>query len=132
LHQLEQAAAEETDHLSWCTDRLDELGGRASLLDPFWYFGSAAIGAVAGIAGDRTSLGFIAETERQVEAHIDDHLARLPAGDSRSRAILEQMAADESRHGSEAAAAGGSPIREPVRSLMALGGGILRRIAYHL
>jgi len=130
--RLEQAAAEEGDHLAWCTARLDELGGRRSLLDPFWYLGSAAVGALAGIAGDAASLGFVAETERQVEAHLDDHLDRLPPADLKSRAILEQMAADEVRHGEEAAAAGAAPIREPVRSLMALGGGLLRRLAYRL
>jgi len=130
--QLERAAAEEVDHLVWCTDRLRELGGRPSRLDPIWYLGSACIGVLAGLAGDATSLGFVAETERQVEAHIDDHLSRLPAADSKSRAILRQMAADESRHGSEATAAGGSPIREPVRTLMRLGGETLRRLAFRL
>jgi len=129
---LERAAAEESDHLAWCSQRLDELGGRPSVLDPVWYFGSAAIGAAAGICGDRVSLGFVAETERQVEAHIDDHLSRLPAPDLRSRAVLEQMAVDEARHGEAATAAGGRPIREPVRSLMRIGGGILRQVAYRL
>jgi ubiquinone biosynthesis monooxygenase Coq7 len=129
---LEQAATEEVDHLAWCTERLTDLGGRPSLLDAFWYLGSAAIGTLAGVAGDAASLGFVTETERQVEAHIDDHLRRLPASDGRSRAILEQMAADEARHGQEAAEAGARSIREPVRSLMAAGGGILRQIAYYL
>jgi len=130
--RLERAAAEEADHLSWCTRRIEELGGRPSRLDPVWFFGSAAVGALAGISSDATSLGFVTETERQVEAHIEDHLARLPQRDAKSRAILEQMAADEARHGSEASAAGGAPIREPVRSLMAVGGEILRRLAYRL
>jgi len=129
---LDRAAAEEMDHLAWCTKRLRELGGRPSRLDPFWYFGSAAIGALAGLAGDATSLGFVAETERQVEAHIDDHLSRLPPADIKSRRILEQMAVDEARHGSEAATAGAREIRDPVRSLMAAGGEVLRRLAYHL
>jgi ubiquinone biosynthesis monooxygenase Coq7 len=129
---LRRAAAEESDHLSWCSRRIDELGGRPSRLDPAWFLGSAAVGVLAGIAGDAVSLGFVAETERQVEAHIGDHLARLPQADAKSRAILEQMAADEARHGSEASAAGGAPIREPVRSLMALGGEFLRRLAYRL
>lgn len=130
--QLERAAAEEVDHLTWCSQRLRELGGRPSRLDPFWYLGSAAIGAAAGLAGDATSLGFVAETEKQVETHIDDHLERLPAADGRSRAILETMAADEARHGNEARTAGGAEIREPVRTLMGLGGEILRRFAYRL
>ena len=129
--QLRQAAREETDHLAWCTARLRDLGGRPSRLDPLWYFGSSVIGAVAGLAGDRLSLGFVAETERQVEAHLEDHLDRLPGGDAKSRAILEAMAADEARHGSTAAAAG-DPIREPVRSFMHLGGEILRRVAFRL
>jgi ubiquinone biosynthesis monooxygenase Coq7 len=130
--QLECAATEEADHLAWCSRRLRELGGRGSRLDPFWYLGSAAIGAAAGLAGDATSLGFVTETERQVEAHIGDHLDRLPAADARSRAILERMAADEARHGRDAASAGAAAIREPVRTLMAVGGEILRRVAYRL
>lgn len=127
---LRAAAAEEFDHLSWCSRRIGELGGRPSLLDPAWYLGSVAVGALAGIAGDRNSLGFVTETERQVEAHLGDHLHRLPDRDGKSRAILEQMAADEARHGSAAAAAGAAPIREPVRVLMTVGGEILRRLAY--
>lgn len=130
--QLERAADEEIDHLAWCSERLRELGGRPSRLDPLWYVGSIGIGALAGLAGDAISLGFVAETERQVEAHIDDHLSRLPPTDAKSRAILEQMAVDESRHGKEASATGGRPIREPVRSLMRLGGESLRRLAFHL
>ena len=129
--QLRRAAQEEHDHLAWCTARLRELGVRPSLLDPFWYLGSSAIGALAGLAGDRVSLGFVAETERQVEAHLEDHLRRLPSGDAKSRAILEAMAEDEQRHGSEAAAAG-TQIREPVRTLMAIGGETLRRLAYRV
>lgn len=129
---LDRAAAEEADHLSWCTRRIEELGGRPSWLDPVWFLGSAAIGALAGVSGDARNLGFVTETERQVEAHIEDHLARLPQRDRKSRAILEQMAADEARHGSQASAAGAVPIREPVRSLMAVGGEILRRVAYRL
>ena len=105
---MERAAREEGDHLAWCRDRLDELGERPSLLNPLWYAGSVLIGAIAGAAGDRWSLGFMAETERQVEGHLDDHLARLPPGDARSRAILEQMKADEIGHAQAAMAAGGS------------------------
>jgi ubiquinone biosynthesis monooxygenase Coq7 len=129
---LAAAAAEEVDHLAWCTKRLDELGGRPSVFDPAWYVGSLAIGVLAGATGDAASLGFVAETERQVESHIDDHLTRLPEADAKSRAVLVQMAADEARHGSEATAAGGKTIREPVRTFMAIGGELLRRIAYRL
>lgn len=129
---LEQAAAEEIDHLDWCTQRLRELGGAPSRLDPFWYGGSAAIGLAAGLAGDAVSLGFVAETENQVEAHIEDHLQRLPASDRKSRAILEQMREDEARHGNEAMAAGGTELPGPIRELMKIGGETLRRIAYRL
>jgi ubiquinone biosynthesis monooxygenase Coq7 len=129
---LERAAIEEADHLAWCTDRLRELGGRGSYLDPVWYLAATAVGTVAGFAGDGASLGFVAETERQVEAHLDDNIERLPRADHQSRAILEQMRADEARHGSAAVAAGGAMIREPVRTFMALGGGTLRRLAYRL
>jgi ubiquinone biosynthesis monooxygenase Coq7 len=129
---LRQAAAEENDHLAWCSDRLAELGGRRSLLDPVWFLGSTLVGAAAGLAGDGPSLGFVAETERQVEAHLGDHLRRLPAADAKSRAVLRQMAADEARHGHAAIAAGGASLREPVRSLMALTGGSFRRISYYL
>jgi ubiquinone biosynthesis monooxygenase Coq7 len=129
---LRRAAAEETDHLAWCTRRLRELGGRPSVFDPLWYLGSLAVGSLAALGGDSSNLGFVAETERQVEAHIADHLDRLPASDVKSRSILEQMRADEVRHGAEALAAGGRQIREPVPSLMAIGGEILRRLAYRL
>ena len=112
------AARSESDHLAWCETRLRELGARTSLLNPLWYAGSFAIGALAALAGDRASLGFVAETERQVEGHLDAHLGRLPAGDGRSRAILEQMRAEEIEHGARAAAAGASPLPGAVRALM--------------
>ena len=128
-HLLE-AAAEERDHLAWCTERLADLGGRPSFFDPFWYAGSACIGIIAGVVGDRTSLGFVGETERQVEAHLDDHLRRLPADDAKSRAILTRMAADEAHHGTMATLAGGRTLPAPVRGIMAFGGGFLRRLAY--
>lgn len=115
---LRAAAAEEADHLAWCAERLTELGERPSRLGPVWYAGSFAIGALAGVAGDRVSLGFVVETERQVERHLDDHLERLPAGDRRSRAILGQMKADEIRHGRDAAENGGRPLPGPIRGLM--------------
>jgi ubiquinone biosynthesis monooxygenase Coq7 len=128
--QLAAAAAEERDHLAWCDARLAELGGRASVLDAFWYLGSAGIGLAAGLAGDRASLGFVAETERQVEAHLDDHLARLPSADDKSAAVLTRMAADEVHHGTTAKLAGGVDLPWPIRRSMAFGGGLLRRIAY--
>ncbi|HYP79302.1 MAG TPA: 2-polyprenyl-3-methyl-6-methoxy-1,4-benzoquinone monooxygenase [Steroidobacteraceae bacterium] len=115
---LDRAAREETDHLAWCEQRLRELGDRPSLLDPLWYAGSFVIGAAAGLAGDRHSLGFVAETERQVERHLDQHLAQVPAADRRSRAILEQMRADEQAHGKLAVESGGRQLPRPVRLLM--------------
>lgn len=127
--QLLEASREEQDHLAWCRGRLDELGARPSLLTPLWYAGAFGIGLAAGAAGDRYSLGFIAETERQVEAHLNDHLLRLPPGDTRSATILEHMAADEAHHGKTARLAGGLDLPAPVRVAMRLGGEILRRVA---
>ena len=115
---LMAAARSESDHLAWCETRLKELAARPSLLNPLWYAGSFAIGAAAALLGDRASLGFVAETERQVEGHLDDHLGRLPAGDARSRAILETMRAEEIAHGAAAAAAGGARLPAPVCALM--------------
>ena len=112
------AARSESDHLGWCETRLKELAARPSLLNPLWYAGSLAIGAAAALLGDRASLGFVAETERQVEGHLDEHLSRLPAGDARSRAILQAMSAEEIAHGAAAAAAGGVLPPAPVRALM--------------
>jgi 3-demethoxyubiquinol 3-hydroxylase len=112
------AAAAESDHLAWCEMRLRELHARPSLLNPLWYAGSFAIGAAAALMGDRASLGFVAETERQVEGHLDGHLGRLPASDARSRAILETMRAEEIAHGAAAQAAGGASLPAPVRELM--------------
>jgi ubiquinone biosynthesis monooxygenase Coq7 len=130
--QLRAAADEEHDHLAWCATRLDELGGRTSWLDPFWYTGSFCIGLAAGACGDRWSLGFVAETERQVEAHLHDHLQRLPANDRKSNAILSRMAADEAHHGTTARLAGGAELPPFVRSCMSFGGGLLRRVALHV
>jgi ubiquinone biosynthesis monooxygenase Coq7 len=127
---LRRAAAEEGDHLAWCRDRLDELGSRASVLNPIWYAGSVAIGAVAGLFGDRASLGFMAETERQVEGHLAEHLERLPTDDARSRAIVEQMQADEIGHGQTAIAAGGERLPEPVPRLMRLTARLMTGTAY--
>jgi ubiquinone biosynthesis monooxygenase Coq7 len=127
---MEQAADEENDHLAWCEERLTELGSRPSLLGPLWYAGAFAIGAGAGLVGDRWSLGFVAETERQVVRHIEEHLGMLPADDERSRAILEQMKADELAHGSAALAAGGVELPAPVRGVMGAVSKFMTRGAY--
>jgi 3-demethoxyubiquinol 3-hydroxylase len=116
-HMLE-AAKEEQQHLRWCEERLTELQSRPSALEPVWFAGSYAIGAIAGLAGDRWSLGFVAETERQVAEHLDDHLERLPAADQKSREIVRRMRADETRHGQRAEQAGGRPLPAPIRALM--------------
>ncbi|HEY5850854.1 MAG TPA: 2-polyprenyl-3-methyl-6-methoxy-1,4-benzoquinone monooxygenase [Lysobacter sp.] len=130
-HLLE-AAQEETDHLAWCADRLRELDSRPSLLNPVWYAGSFAIGALAGLRGDGWNLGFVVETERQVEAHIDEHLDSLPTADARSRAILEVMKADEARHADNAEAAGARILPMPVPSLMAAASKLMKAVAYRL
>ena len=127
---LRRAAAEEGDHLAWCRDRLDELGSRPSLLNPLWYAGSVAIGALAGLFGDRASLGFMAETEKQVEGHLAEHLERLPADDARSRAIVEQMQADEINHGHAAIAAGAARLPDQVPRLMRLTSRFMTSTAY--
>ena len=127
---LIEAARSESDHLAWCEKRLAELNARPSLLNPLWYAGSFAIGALAALAGDRMSLGFVVETERQVEGHLDDHLGRLPVGDRRSRAILETMRAEEIAHGATAAAAGGERPPLPVRALMRYTARVMTGTAY--
>jgi 3-demethoxyubiquinol 3-hydroxylase len=117
---MAQAAREEADHLAWTRERLDELGDRPSLLNPIWYAGAFGIGLVAGTLGDRHSLGFVVETERQVEQHLAGHLDRLPIADTRSRAIVEQMKIDEARHAESALAAGAAALPAPVTALMRL------------
>jgi ubiquinone biosynthesis monooxygenase Coq7 len=129
---MRQAAAEEMDHLAWCDQRLGELNGRTSLLNPLWYAGSFAIGAVAGAIGDRASLGFITETERQVESHLRDHMERLPEADRRSRQILEQMTHDEVKHGATAAALGGKELPIALRAAMRLASRVMTRGSYWL
>ena len=129
---METAAREENDHLVWCRRRLEELGSGPSLLDPFWYGGSLAIGIAAGLAGDRWSLGFVAETERQVVDHLEDHLGRLPEGDRRSRAVLERMQADERRHATRARAAGGAELPPIVRQAMRAASRVMTRTAYRV
>ncbi|MES0872618.1 2-polyprenyl-3-methyl-6-methoxy-1,4-benzoquinone monooxygenase [Sinimarinibacterium thermocellulolyticum] len=129
---LLKAAEEERDHLRWCEQRLRELGDGPSRLAPLWYAGAYAIGATAGLAGDDWSLGFVEETERQVAAHLDEHLARLPADDARSRDILTRMRADEERHGRQAAQAGARPLPKPVRRLMRAAAGVMKFGAYRI
>ena len=129
---MQLAADEEIDHLSWCEERLKELDSQPSILNPFWYAGSFAIGAVAGIAGDEWSLGFVKETENQVEAHLEDHLARLPEGDLRSQAILDQMKTDEAKHAKMAEEAGAHNLPKPIQSAMAFTAGIMKTLAYRI
>ncbi len=129
---LEAAGQEETDHLAWCKQRLDELGSRPSLLNPLWYAGAFGIGLVAGRLGRATSLGFVIETERQVEAHLDGHLDQLPAQDHASRAIVQQMKDDEIRHADEAQAAGGMELPAPVKGLMRASAKVMTTIAHRI
>ena len=129
---LQAAGAEERDHLAWCRERLEELGDRPSYLGPFWYAGSFAFGVASGLAGDRWSLGFLAETEAQVERHLDGHLERLPEDDARSRAILEQMREDENRHGRTGRELGGAELPLPVRMAMRAFSKVMTRTAYRI
>ena len=130
-HLLE-AAQEETDHLAWCADRLRELDSRPSLFNPLWYAGSYALGALAGLRGDGWSLGFVVETERQVEAHLGEHLQTLPDADLRSRDILKVMKEDEARHADHAEQAGARVLPPPVPALMAGASNLMKAIAYRL
>jgi 3-demethoxyubiquinol 3-hydroxylase len=130
--RLAQAAREEEEHLAWTQERLAELGDRTSLANPLWYAGSFAIGLVAGVAGDRTSLGFVVETERQVEEHLTGHMDRLPANDVRSRAIVAAMRDDEIRHGAAARDAGAAELPWPVRVLMRGTARVMTLTAYRL
>ena len=130
--KMERAALEENDHLAWCEQRLNELGNHTSLLSPLWYAGSFAIGALAGAAGDKWSLGFVVETEKQVVKHLEDHLERLPEHDGKSRAILEQMKQDEAHHATTALQAGGTELPEPVKQLMRLTSKIMTTTAYYI
>lgn len=127
-----QAAAEENDHLAWTEECIRDLGSRASLLNPLWYAGAFVIGAMAGIAGDKWSLGFVAETEHQVVAHLDGHLQQLPAADHRSRVVLEEMCADEGRHATVALEAGAAPLPGLAKRVMRFASGIMTRTAYWL
>jgi ubiquinone biosynthesis monooxygenase Coq7 len=130
--KLLRAAAEETDHLAWCGERLQALASRPSLLNPIWYAGSFAIGAVAAIVSDKVSLGFVVETERQVEAHLGEHLEKLPEADAASRAVVAQMQADEARHGRMAQEAGGIELPAPIPALMAIASKVMKTVAYRI
>jgi len=130
--QMERAALEENDHLDWCEKRATELGTHVSVFNPVWYAGSAAIGALAGLAGDKWSLGFVAETEKQVVKHLEEHLEQLPEHDEKSRAILEQMKEDEGHHATVALKAGGAELPLPVKKLMGLTSKIMTRTAFWL
>ena len=130
--QVQKAAQEEFDHLAWCEQRLDELGARRSLLSPLWYTGAFAMGAASGILGDKWSLGFIAETEKQVVDHLEDHFERLPANDQRSRAVVSQMRDEELEHGEHAVAAGAAELPYPVKRLMKLTSKVMTQTAYRI
>ena len=129
---FEAAARDETDHLAWTNERLQDLGSRPSLLNPLWYAGAFGLGLVAGRLGDRVSLGFVVETERQVEAHLDSHLERLPADDHASRAIVSQMKADEAQHAAQALAAGAVPLPAPVKGLMRAAAKVMTTTAHYI
>lgn len=129
---MQQAAAEENDHLIWCQQRLTALNGHRSVLNPFWYTGSFLLGALAGKAGDKWSLGFVAETEKQVEAHLNDHLSQLNSEDAASEAVLRQMQADEIHHGQQAMQAGGVALPVPVQKLMTVVSKVMTRSSYWL
>jgi ubiquinone biosynthesis monooxygenase Coq7 len=129
---LHGAAAEERDHLAWCRARLDELDSRPSLLDPLWYAGSFGLGMASGIAGDRWSLGFLTETEAQVERHLEGHLQRLPDADARSRAVVRQMRDDESRHGRTGMQLGGRELPLAVKAAMRIASQLMTRTAYYV
>ncbi len=130
--QMQRAANEEFDHLAWCEQRLTELGSRPSVLSPIWYSGAFAIGAASGILGDKWSLGFIAETEKQVCAHLDSHLENLPDNDDKSRAIVTQMRDEEQEHGENAIEAGAAELPAPLQRLMQLTAKVMTNTAYRL
>ena len=129
---LHHSGQEEMDHLAWCETRLHELGSHTSYLNPFWYAGSFAIGMIAGLAGDKWSLGFVAETEKQVENHLESHLEKLPQNDHRSRAIVDQMRLDEIEHGQAAVQAGGISLPRPVQLMMKVMSKIMTTSAYKI
>lgn len=129
---MEHAAQEEVDHLAWCDERLDQLDSQPSLLNPLWYGLSFGMGALAGLAGDKWSLGFVAETEQQVCDHLEDHLQKLPEQDKKSQAIIEQMIHDEKAHGESAKAAGGADLPLPVKQAMTAMAKVMKKTTYHI
>lgn len=132
VEALKQASREEVDHLAWCEQRITELGGRKSLLNPLWYGASFGLGVTAGLLGDKWNLGFLAETEHQVSAHLHSHLHELPAQDHASRAIVAQMKTDEDQHAHTAEQLGGAALPGPVKLAMRLASKVMTRTAYHL
>lgn len=130
--QFEQAGREEEDHLAWTAERVRELGSRPSLLNPFWYAGAFVLGSVAARTGDARSLGFVVETERQVEEHLESHLRKLPAQDGKSRAIVDQMRLDEIEHGAQAQALGAKSLPTPVRGAMRMMAKVMTTTAYYI
>lgn len=129
---MQRSAEEENDHLDWCEQRVNELGGRLSVLNPLWYAGSFAIGATAGAIGDKWSLGFVAETEKQVESHLEQHQAQIPAADLRTHAILQQMKDDEIEHGKKAMAHGGVDLPQPIKFAMQATSKVMTKSVYYL
>lgn len=129
---LKHAASEETDHLAWCESRIKELGGRKSLLNPVWYLGSFTLGAVAGVIGDKWNLGFLAETEQQVSAHLSSHLKALPIEDVKTRSIIEQMQVDEMSHAQEAINLGAAELPITIKNLMKISSKIMTSTAYYV
>lgn len=132
VEALKQASCEEVDHLAWCEQRIHELGGRKSLLNPLWYGASFGLGVTAGLLGDKWNLGFLAETEHQVSAHLHSHLHALPADDHASKAIVAQMKTDEEQHAQTAEQLGGATLPAPVKLAMRLASTVMTRTAYHL
>ncbi len=132
VRALEQASKEETEHLAWCERRIQELGGRTSLLNPIWYVSSFTLGAIAGALGDKWNLGFLAETERQVGVHLNQHLDALPANDDKSRAIVEQMKIDEAEHAATAIHLGGAELPSPIKAAMQGMSKVMTSTTYHL
>jgi ubiquinone biosynthesis monooxygenase Coq7 len=130
--RMVQAAREENDHLRWCEDRIETLGGKKSLLNPIWYAGSFALGAVAGLIGDRWNLGFLAETEHQVEKHLEGHLDRLPESDARSRAVVQQMKEDELSHATSALRAGAAELPDPIKNWMRFTSRVMTKTSHWL
>ena len=130
--RMVQAAREENDHLRWCEDRIETLGGKKSLLNPIWYAGSFALGVVAGLIGDRWNLGFLAETEHQVEKHLEGHLDRLPESDARSRAVVRQMKEDELSHATSALRAGAAELPDPIKNWMRLASRVMTKTSHWL